>query len=246
MAEKLYYHNKFQSSKNNISKTWQVIKSIINTDSNKHTIEKLTINNKIVCDNNTMANNFNNFFTNIGPNLASKIPLVNDDVTKYITGCYSDSMFLNETNPDEIMKLVALLKTSPSCGNDDISATVVKSIITEIADPLCFIINLSFASGRFPDLLKIAKIVPIHKSEDKLQVTNYRPISILPFFSKIFERLMYNRLLKYLTQKSILVQNQYGFREKHSTYMALLNLVDDISDQLDKKKLLGWSLHKSF
>ena len=111
----------------------------------------------------------------------------------------------------------------------------VKSIITEIADPLCFIINLSFASGRFPDLLKIAKIVPIHKSEDKLQVTNYRPISILPFFSKIFERLMYNRLLKYLTQKSILVQNQYGFREKHSTYMALLNLVGDISDQLDKK-----------
>ena len=88
--------------------------------------------------------------------------------------------------------------------------------------------------GQFPDKLNIAKIIPIFKSEDKLLMNNYRPISILPFFSKILDRLMYNRLLNYLTLNKILVENQSGFLQGHSTYMALLKLVNDITEELDK------------
>ena len=75
--------------------------------------------------------------------------------------------------------------------------------------------------------MKIAKIIPMYKSEDRYSINNYRPIFIIPF-SKIFERLMYNRLLDYVNANNILYPNQFGFREKHSTYIALLKLIDDI------------------
>ena len=81
--------------------------------------------------------------------------------------------------------------------------------------------------------MKIAKIIPMNKSEDRYSINNYRLISILPFFSKLFERLMYNRLLDYVNANNILYPNQFGFREKHSTYMALLKLIDDILKEID-------------
>ena len=99
--------------------------------------------------------------------------------------------------------------------------------------PLTFVINLSLTQGKFSDPLKTVKFIPIHKSDNKLSITNYRPISILTFFSKIFERLMYHRLLDYLNKNDILCHNQYCFRENHSTYMALLNMIDDISNKLN-------------
>ena len=76
--------------------------------------------------------------------------------------------------------------------------------------------------------MKIAQIIPMYKSEDRYSKNNYRPISILPFISKFFERLMYNRLLDYVNANTILYPNQFGFREKHSTYMVLLKLIEDI------------------
>ena len=88
--------------------------------------------------------------------------------------------------------------------------------------------------GQFPDKLKIVKIIPIFKNEDKLLINNYRHISILPFFSKILERIVYNRLINYLTLNKILVENQFGFRQGHSTYMAIHKLVNDITEELDK------------
>ena len=84
----------------------------------------------------------------------------------------------------------------------------------EIASPL-YIINGLFTTGTFPDKLKIAKIVPIYKSDDKLLVNNYRPISVLPFFSKILELMMYNCLFKFLYDNNILINNQYCFHEGH-------------------------------
>ena len=80
---------------------------------------------------------------------------------------------------------------------------------------------------------KNCQIISIHKSEDKKSFGKNRPISVLPYFSKIGEKLLYNRLLTYLNFNDILVKNQYGFRDKHSTYMALLQLADDISNELD-------------
>ena len=129
-----------------------------------------------------------------------------------------------------IKSIAQFLKSSK--GNDDLSPLILKEIILEISLPLTTIFNKSFANGPFSDKLKIAKIVPFYKS-DKLLVSNYRPISILPFFSKILERLMYNWLLNYLNNNNILTDKQYGFRERHNTSMALLRMINDVTQELD-------------
>lgn len=87
-----------------------------------------------------------------------------------------------------------------------------------------------------PDLLKISKVCPIYKKGDKTDQSNYRPISILPNFSKIFEKLVYNRLLSYLDKQSILSNNQYGFRNNRSTYMAVIEMIDKITEAMDQNK----------
>ena len=94
----------------------------------------------------------------------------------------------------------------------------------------------SFSSGVFPESLKIAKVIPVFKAGDVKHVANYRPISVLPNISKIFEKLACSRLNKYLTDYHILHDNQFGFRPKLSTCLALLQLVDELTRSIDEGK----------
>ena len=145
------------------------------------------------------------------------------------------SMFVLPTVGLEIIDIARNLKPSKSPGYDEISPKVIKSIINNIAQPISDIFNLSLRTGIFSDKLKTAKVSSDFKSDNKKLVNNYRPISILPVFSKTLEKFMYNRLLSYLDKINILTDKQYGFRENYSTYMAIINLVDQISNELDKK-----------
>jgi len=97
-------------------------------------------------------------------------------------------------------------------------------------------VNKSFAEGNVPNLLKIAKVCPIYKAGEATKISNYRPISVLPSFSKIFEKLVYNRLISYLTKFSILYEHQYGFRSSMSTSLAILEMVERITDAIDSNK----------
>ena len=106
-----------------------------------------------------------------------------------------------------------------------------------ICRPLTHFINLSIISGVFPDQLKIARVIPLFKSGDKSIFNNYRPVSVLPAFSKILEKVIYNRLLDYLNKHKILSDNQFGFRKHHSTEYALTLLYDKISSAIDNNEL---------
>ena len=112
---------------------------------------------------------------------------------------------------------------------------LLKKTIHTISEPLAKIINSSFMTGNVPDQLKIAKIIPIYKDSGRKDFQNYRPISILPSISKIFERLVYNRLFCYIKKADLLSNSQYGFREGCSTYMALLDFYDQISKHIENK-----------
>ena len=102
-----------------------------------------------------------------------------------------------------------------------------------LIEPLTYITNLSLIQGIFPDELKKAKIIPLYKSNDPMLFNNYRPISLLPLFSKVLERIMYNRIIKFINKHKILYKYQFGFRKDHSTYMALIILIDKITSALD-------------
>ena len=122
--------------------------------------------------------------------------------------------------------MLSKLTAIHSCGHDNISSTVLKYISNEISECITLIVNQSIKTGIYPDKLKVAKVVPIFKKEDKLQLKNYRPISVLPVISKIFENVMLTQLVKYFTTNNLLSSQQYGFRSNRSTDLAALELMD--------------------
>ena len=234
-AEKNCYSAKIIEAKDNIAKTWKIINKMTNKNSSKNAINKLKIGNIAITDPLTIAEKFNDFFVNIGLNLVKKIPHSSKSSNDFLIGDYCNSMFFAPTTTDEILDIINNLKNSNSTGQDNIPIKLIKSCGSLLAPILAEINNQSLTEGVFPDALKIAKVVPILKNGDPTCVSNYRPISVLPAFSKITEKIVYKRLNKYFTDNLILHQSQFGFRENLSTSMALLELVDKLSEALDNK-----------
>ena len=133
---------------------------------------------------------------------------------------------------DDVINVIRNLKAS-SPGWDSISAVVVKAIYPCFIEPLTHILNLSVMYGVFPSELKLAKVIPLFKANDPMLFSNYRPVSVLPVFSKIFERIMYNQLLSFINKHKLLYSYQFGFRINHAPELALLCLADKISDALE-------------
>ena len=113
------------------------------------------------------------------------------------------------------------LKINKSTGRDDINYNVVSKCFGELCNPLKHILDLSFENGIFPDSLKIEKVTPVCKSDDSSSLSNYRPISVFPYFSKMLERIMYTRLYNYLQANKIIYSKQFGFQTGHSTDHAI-------------------------
>ena len=172
---------------------------------------------------------FNNFFVNIGKNLAAEIKPVSTKFNNYLAGNFLNSFSASPTNQNEIESIVLSFNSKSSSGYDSIPMSIVKASISSISPALELVINSSIASGCFPNALKLAKVCPVFKSGVKTEITNYRPISILSCFSKLLEKIMYLRLLDYLNHNNILTHSQFGFRKNHSTQMALLTLYDKIA-----------------
>jgi hypothetical protein len=183
-----------------------------------------------------IADGFNKYFVNIGPDLAKNIPSSTTDVGDFLPPSTLSSMSLDSVTVDEVSSIIRSLKLNASPGLDEIPATVIKFACTYISKPITCLINSSFRHGVFPDVLKMAKVIPVFKTGDRSLLSNYRPISILTTFSKIFEKAIVTRLNSFLFKFNILYENQYGFRKNHSTVMALLSLVDKVADAMDKKK----------
>ena len=167
--------------------------------------------------------------------MAEEIPFVQGSPNQYLKGVYRNSMFLLPATPDEIRGITNNLTTS-SPGWDGIIPFILKQAFSNLLDPLCHIVNLSFDQECVPDQLKIAEVIPVFKAGDTTSIGNYRPISILPGFSKVFERLKYTRLMNYIIEHKILSNLQFGFRKGYSTEIAISVLIDNISKATDNKE----------
>ena len=133
-------------------------------------------------------------------------------------------------------------------GPNSISIFILKIMKPFFSFWLSKIVNLSIEKSIFPDLLKMAKITPLHKKDSKLNHLNYRPISLLSALSKIFEKFLYVRMYNFITNNNLFYGRQYGFRHKHSTNHALISLTENIKSHLDKKILFAaflstWKKH---
>jgi len=143
-------------------------------------------------------------------------------------------MFCEPVTTCELSRVIPDLKISKSHGPDEISPKLFKEILTEINDPLLHIYNLSLLSGIVPKELKVAEEIPIFKKGDPSLPGNYRPISLLNIFDKLLEKLMYSRVYKYLTMNNVLYNYQFGFRKRHSTALAQIEVVDNIYHNLNE------------
>ena len=157
------------------------------------------INNKYVDDKRKICESFNDFYINIGPKVSADIPIHNKSPTSYINNHISDTIYLEPVTENEVENIIINLKNS-SPGWDDFTAKIVKLSYPSFIIPLTYICNLSLSSGIVPNDLKIAKVILIFKSKKRNCINNYRPVSVLPVFSKNLERLVFNRLLKFINK----------------------------------------------
>ena len=238
-AKTIYYNQRFEENRTNIKNTWVTINEIICKKKNKgNGIKAIMKDGQIIQDKKSVVNSFNDFFVNIGKNLTQNI-------TKYHQKSFQ--MYLNNNilcsfgfkliDDDYTKKVINSLRTKTSSGHDGISVKLLKFLSPGLAGPLTIIINQSLITGIFPDKLKIAKVVPLHKKDDKMKLDNYRPISLLSSISKVFEKVVFNQLTEYFKLNNLLFEGQYGFRDKHSTELATVELMDRVITALEEKRL---------
>ena len=137
-------------------------------------------------------------------------------------------------NSVDILKIFDNLKPKQSVGHDNLSMAILKKIAPHISSPLALVINQSLNTGIFHSEPKIALVNPVYKKGDKHIFDNYRPISLLPALSKLFEKIVYNQLSEYFNKKKLFYKSQYGFRKHHSTEFACLEFIDRTLHELDK------------
>jgi len=178
---------------------------------------------------------FNEYFTNIGLHLAACIPTSQTSFKSYHKGQPNkNSLFFNPTTCFEVINIVSKFDQKTRYGVDGIPIHILKATVGSIAEPLSRLINCSLSTGVVPPKWKIGKICPVFKDVDKDSFSNYRPVSVLPSFSKIYEKVVANRLRSYLDSYNISSSAQYGFRRNHSTYMAILDMYDRINSSIDR------------
>ena len=233
-AKENYYRILFINNKKNSRIIWSTFKDLLGKNKEMNILQKVRIGDSDITDENQIANAFNSFFSSIGPNLDINLPHINKSHSDFMPPTVPQSFFLNPTTPDEICGLLLKLKKKKT----DINS-VPLSILMKIRHLICFplsrLINLSFLSGVFPDRLKIAKIVPIHKAGQLDDINNFRPISILPTFSKLFEKCMANRLISFLDKFRIISNHQFGFQKGKTTTQAIQNFISHVYDSFNKK-----------
>nr|CAI5843030.1 unnamed protein product [Callosobruchus analis] len=237
-TKNLYYENKITEAGNDYKKLWDVINDISGQkNKNSKQLENLTVcreGGELINDNLEKAETFNNFFTNIGSNMAQKIPKENLPKNFLEDVSIKTSIFLNPITKNEIIQYISKLKNKCSPGLDKITAKTIKTIHQHILSPLLHIINLSFSTGKIPSQWKESVIAPVHKSGDSAQLSNYRPISVINNFAKIFEQAIKHRLIDFFHRHKILGDHQYGFIQNSNTENAVTDLLEHTLGAMDE------------
>ena len=191
-------------------------------------IPPLLVDNKFVTDIQMKANIFNNFFAE------QCTPLKNSSVLPL------NQMFLMQSrlngidfDGDEILKIVRALNIHKAHGHDNISIRMIKICDKSLVKPLILLFENSAKSSSYPDIWKKSNINPVHKKNDKRLVNNYRPISLLPIFGKIFEKIIFNKMYSLLLEENLLNPNQSGFWSSDSCINQLVTITHEIFEAFD-------------
>lgn len=233
-AKKNYFHRFIDRHKSTSKGLWACVNDICGKHKPETKIDKLKIENETITEPQKIADEFNNFYSDLGERLANKI-----NEPKYFKENIPNlekSMYLTPINYHEIIAAIKSLKGNKTPGMDGIRAETLKQISDLIAAPLTKIFNKCFEEGCFPSSLKRGLIKPIYKGGNKYDTGNYRPISLISTLSKILEKLVKVRIVDFLDKFNIISERQYGFREGKSAEDAIYFLTSKIYNSIDNKQ----------
>ena len=241
IAKAKYRKKYFEQHKSNSKKQWEMINHLLNRKRKNDSMIRLQ-NDKgeTLTSNVDIAKSFSDYFSNIATNIKSNInastPSDPGGFNRHLNKPVSNSIFLNPTNAEEIGDIIKKFKNKATL-DTKIDALKHASTSQNFLGVITQLVNSSLEEGVFPSELKIARVVPIHKAGNRRLVSNYRPISLLSTFSKIYEKIMHKRVLDFLDSNDSLFESQYGFRPGRSCEQALLNAQSSILNALSQKKV---------
>ena len=235
-----FYKHYFEENNKNLRKIWQGIRQIINIKSKQSDIPtSITVNNKQITNPKEISNSFNDYFSNIADSILKERKFEGyhagyGDFMTYMPPPEPNSIALHVVDSEDIYHIIGNFDEKKGTGPISIPTKILKLISLEISKPLSWIANICFSTGIHPDRLKLAKIIPIYKKGSKLLTCNYRPISLLSNINKKIEKLIFSNVYSFLEKSKKIYGMQYGFRPKHSTTHALINITENIREALDK------------
>ena len=235
-ARAKYYRGKLASGGQSPQNTWRIVNSILGRE-RKQCSYKILVDGVLVSDPYDVATGFNRYFSEVGANLASKFNDT-DDFLEYLSenSCIQNFQ-MSPTTVEEVASVILALRDA-SPGHDGLPLFIFRENINILVNPVTYICNLSLSKGVFPSNLAIAKVVCIFKSGDPKKPENYRPISVLPIFSKVLEKLVYVRLTAHFVDSNLLTPYQFGFRDGVSTLDAIHAIVDSLHSSFNVDKIV--------
>ena len=232
-----YYKKLIEENRYNSKKVWAVIHKLVGKLNNKNELsDEILVDGIRESQANTISDAFAKYYSEVGKRLANKIEEkgpVNDPVS-FMKNRIEQSCFLFPTTTQEIENIVRKLKAKDSSGVDGISNRILKKIYPGIVEAMKIIFNKSMQDGVFPDNMRVAIVKPIHKGKSKTEIANYRPVSLLPVISKVLEKVIQRRVVKFFTKHKVFSEGQYGFRKGRSTNDAILDFTGNILENMNK------------
>lgn len=234
-ASKKYYCKFYREFAGNSRKLWKETNSILGRVKNERVItKKFKKHGKVYTSKKDISNEFNNFFSKVGSNLSDKIPDTGDSYLKNLPSNPKAIFKFEEINENTVEQIINKMESKKSSSFDKISNYMIKKLKLSLIKPYTIVINKSLREGIFPNQYKIAKVVPLFKNGERDDFNNYRPISLLPTVSKIYEKVAHRQLYDFFNEY-YLTPCQYGFREKTETSHCITNFLNNIYNNNVKK-----------
>ena len=209
-----YFQDYFSSNISNAKKLWSGIKSIISTKNQiSNEINGIRdTNGNMISNSEEISNVFNDYFVNVADNIEKAIPRTSKSPMDYLQASNPYSTFLSPTTKFEVEDVISNLDSTTSIGPNSIPIKLLKVLKPYISQYLEKLVNQSFLEGHFPSKLRSAKVIALCKNGNSELASNYRPISLLPLFSKVFERIMYNKVYTFLIANNISILCNLDFK----------------------------------